>query len=63
MSERTLCLQALRSAVRIIKQWHDLGGQAAPPQVVERAWEIYYQNSPEMSQIRRAIKILEDAEG
>ena len=44
--------EALKSAVKIIKIWHYLDGS-------DQAWQIYYDNAPEMQPIRALLDELE----
>ena len=38
-------VEALRSAIEVIKQWHN----------ADEVWDIYYNHSPEMKPIREAL--------
>ncbi len=49
--------ELLKKAVSLIKSWHNMpgGGQLSDEQL-ETAWRIYYDNAPEMAEIRQALK-------
>ena len=49
--------KALESAVKVIRVWSEMGSRAGLPQeALDRAWEIYYKQSPEMQPIRAALE-------
>jgi hypothetical protein len=54
--ERIVVLEAaLRDAVEVIKNWHNMPG-ADGLDSAEDVWPIYYANAPEMALIRRALE-------
>ena len=47
----------LEKAVELIKSWHNLGAtNILPKQEVDKMWQIYYEKSPEMKEIRQVLK-------
>lgn len=50
-------LDALKKAVDLIKQWHNMQSYIArrPEKEINEMWEIYYNNAPEMKSIRESI--------
>jgi protein-tyrosine-phosphatase len=51
-------VEALKSAKETIRIWHDLRAEqvSTPKAAIQRAWEIYEKNSPEMQIINAALK-------
>jgi len=58
---RTAALAALQEARELIKGWHNMGKTGLKD--VDKMWEIYDQNSPEMKRINSAIRDLQETTG
>ena len=53
--------EALEQAVTLIKAWHNMSGRWQLEEALEeKAWEIYYNHSPEMKPIREARAALKE---
>ena len=53
MTEREL----IKKAVEIIKTWHNLDPRTIlPEEAKERMWNLYYNNAPEMKEIREYLE-------
>ena len=48
---------ALVQAVSLMRKWHDMGA-VMPEIVLRKAWEIYFNCSPEMKPIRDALELI-----
>ena len=48
--------EALDEAVKLIEYWHNIGARDLPKTLLDKAWKIYYEKSPEMELIREARK-------
>lgn len=50
-------LTVLKQSVEVIKQWHNAGAvRYKSKEVIEEIWHLYYENAPEMREIREALK-------